>query len=69
MMQLRHRPTQEYKEKYGNLLSEERKQILLPAAVDLIYSTGVSAEELQQETNGDTNEILKKAFKIYSITN
>ncbi len=66
MSQLRYLPTKEYTEKYGNELSPERKQILYPAALELIYSTGITEEQLKTETNGDLNQILNKAFSIYT---
>ena len=55
-------PTKEDVEKHGSELSDERKQILLQPAKDLIIATGVSEAELSKET---TNDILNKAFKIY----
>lgn len=58
-------PTKEYIEKYGDQLSNERKQILLEPAKELIYSTGTSERALAQETNNDRDQILNKAFKIY----
>lgn len=65
MNQPKYLPTKEYTEKYGNELSNERKQILLEPAKKLIYSTGVNEQELQRETNDDINIILNKVFKIY----
>lgn len=55
-------PSKEYIEKYGAELSDERKQVLLQPAKDLIIATGVSEKDLKGET---TNDILNKAFKIY----
>lgn len=55
-------PTKEHIEKYGSELSDDRKQVLLQPAKDLIIATGVSEKELSKET---TNDILNKAFKIY----
>ena len=58
-------PTKEYLEKYGNELSDERKQILFKPAKELILSTGISERDLAKETNNDRDQILNKAFKIY----
>lgn len=55
-------PSKEYIEKYGAELSDERKQVLLQPAKDLIIATGVTEAELSKET---VNDILNKAFKIY----
>lgn len=55
-------PSKEYTDKYGSELSDERKQVLLQPAKDLIVATGVTETELSKET---TNDILNKAFKIY----
>lgn len=55
-------PSKEYTERNGSELSDERKQVLLQPAKDLIIATGVSEAELSKET---TNDILNKAFKIY----
>lgn len=67
MNQPKYLPAKEYTEKYGNELSDERKQILLEPAKELIYSTGVDERVLQREANGDINIILNKAFKIYIL--
>lgn len=58
-------PTEEYQKRYGDELSDERKQILLEPAKKLILSTGISERELTKETNNDVNQTLSKAFKIY----
>lgn len=58
-------PTEEYQKRYGDELSDERKQILLEPAKKLILSTGISERELTKETNNDVNQTLNKAFKIY----
>lgn len=67
MNQPKYFPTKEYTEKYGNELSPERKQILFEPAKELIYSTGISEKELISETNGNIDDILNKAFKIYVL--
>ena len=66
MSQKQYLPTKEYTQQHGSELSDERKQILLNPAKELIFSTGISEEQLQSETRGDINLILNKAFKIYS---
>lgn len=58
----RYAPSKDYTQKHGDELSEERKQILLQPAKELILSTGVSEKELNKI---NTNDILNKAFKIY----
>ena len=58
-------PTKEYTAKYGDQLSDERKQILFEPAKELIYSTGISERDLMAETKGNTDDILNKAFQIY----
>ncbi|MDO4728002.1 MAG: hypothetical protein Q4B43_03235 [Bacteroidota bacterium] len=65
MNQPRYFPTKEYTEKYGSELSDQRKQILFEPAKELIYSTGITEKELMTKTNGDVNDILNMAFKIY----
>src|SRR5690606_5491126 len=57
MNQPKYHPTKEYTEKYGSELSPERKQILLEPAKELIYSTGIDEQALQNEANGDINII------------
>lgn len=58
-------PSREYMEKYGDELSDERKQILFEPGKALILSTGITERELVKETNNDRDKILNKAFKIY----
>ena len=65
--QPKYQPTKEYTEKHGNQLSDERKQILLQPAKELIFSTGISEKELVAETDNQINLILQKAFKIYAL--
>jgi len=60
-----YRPTREYIEKYGDELSPERKAILFEPAKELIFATGTSEEQLQEETNGEVDKILSKALKLY----
>lgn len=46
-------------------LSDRRKDLLIPAAKELIMSTGISEDQIRKETQNDRNEILKRAMKIY----
>ncbi len=57
---------QYYTAKYGDKLSEERKRILYPTALDLIYSTGINEAELMKETNKDSSKVINKALTIYN---
>ena len=57
---------QYYVTKYGNKLSDERKDVLYPKALDLIYSTGITEEQLMKETQNDRSKIINKAFIIYN---
>lgn len=66
MNQPKYHPTKEYTLKHGDELSDERKEILLAPAIELIYANGVTEQELMKETGGDKNLILKKGFKIFS---
>ena len=59
-------PTKEYTEKYGDELSPERKAILFEPAKELIFATGISEEQLQEETKGEVDKILSKALKLYA---
>lgn len=45
-------------------LSERRKQLLVPASLELIKSTGVSENEIKKQTNGDITAIIVWALKI-----
>ena len=58
------RPTEEEKRSGSAELSDRRKKILLPSAMELIQSTGVSNEEIQRKTNGDISAILVWAIQI-----
>lgn len=61
------RPTeQERVNQISAELSDKRKDILIPAAISLIESTGISENEILQQTNGDRNLILSWAFKIFT---
>ena len=66
MNQPKYFPTQEYIDQHGLELSDERKQILYKPALELIYSMGITEEQLEKETGGDIAEILIKAFDICS---
>ena len=58
-------PTQEEKIRLGSELSDHGKKLLLPAAKDLIYASGVTENQLNSQTNNDINEILNMGFKVY----
>lgn len=47
-------------------LSDRRKDILIPSALELIKSTGVSNKEITKNTQGDRDKILTWAVKIYN---
>ncbi|AZA55309.1 hypothetical protein [Chryseobacterium sp. G0201] len=47
-------------------LSDRRKDILIPSAIELIKSTGVSEKELTENTQHDRDKILNWAVKIYN---
>jgi|GEM_PF-5177003 len=58
-------PSEEYSKQYGNELSPERKNILFKPAMDLIYT--VEHKDIDNvKTMADTNNVLNKAFKIYT---
>jgi hypothetical protein len=50
-------------------LSDEKKDMLIPAAKDLIASTGVKITEIERQTANDREKILKWAVQIYSDYN
>lgn len=50
-------------------LSDYKKDMLLPAAKDLIVSTGVSYSEIEKQTAGDREKILTWAVKVYGEYN
>lgn len=58
-------PTPEEKALIGSELSSSNKQRLLPAAKKLIYSTGVTEAQLNEETNNDIDQIIHKGLKLY----
>lgn len=47
-------------------LSDRRKDILIPSAIELIKSTGVREKEISKTTQGDRDKILTWAVKIYN---
>lgn len=47
-------------------LSDRRKDILIPSAIELIKSTGVSEKELTENTQHDRDKILNWVVKIYN---
>ncbi len=50
-------------------LSDEKKDMLIPAAKELIASTGVSSAEIERQTNNDREKILKWAVQVYGEYN
>ncbi len=50
-------------------LSDEKKDMLIPAAKELIASTGVSTTEIERQTANDREKILKWAVQIYGEYN
>lgn len=58
------KPTAEEKRSSSAELSDRRKKVLLPSAMDLIKSTGVTDGQIQQKTNGDISAILVWAIQI-----
>ncbi|WP_157885990.1 hypothetical protein [Chryseobacterium glaciei] len=50
-------------------LSDYKKEMLLPAAKDLIASSGVSYSEIERQTGGDKEKILKWAVEVYGDYN
>ncbi|HCA09299.1 MULTISPECIES: hypothetical protein [unclassified Chryseobacterium] len=63
-------PTEEEKRNQQSLeLSDRRKDILIPSALELIKSTGTSDQEIKKITQGDRDKILTWAVKIYNEKN
>ena len=58
------KPTEEERRSGSTELSDRRKRVLLPSAMDLIKSTGVTDNQIQQKTNGDVSAILVWAIQI-----
>jgi hypothetical protein len=50
-------------------LSDYKKDMLLPAAKDLIASTGVTYSEIEKRTQNDREKILKWAVQVYGEYN
>jgi len=50
-------------------LSDYKKEMLLPAAKDLIASSGVSYAEIEKQTRGDKEKILTWAVQVYGEYN
>ncbi len=46
-------------------MSEQRQDILVPAAKHLIKSTGVKEEEIEKTTSGDKGKIIAWAMEIF----
>lgn len=47
-------------------LSDRRKDILIPSALELIKSTGATDKEIAKTTEGDRDKILTWAVKVYN---
>lgn len=50
-------------------LSDEKKDLLIPVAKELIASSGVSMAEIERQTVNDREKILKWAVKVYGDYN
>ena len=50
-------------------LSDYKKDKLIPAAKELILSTGISAREIERQTGGDREKILTWAVQVYGDYN
>ncbi|GEN75648.1 hypothetical protein [Chryseobacterium hagamense] len=50
-------------------LSDEKKDLLIPAAKGLIVSSGISMAEIERQTANDREKILKWAVKVYGDYN
>lgn len=50
-------------------LSDEKKDLLIPVAKELIVSSGVSMAEIERQTANDREKILKWAVKVYGDYN
>ncbi|AZA51770.1 hypothetical protein [Chryseobacterium sp. G0201] len=46
-------------------MSEQRKDILVPAAKHLIKSTGIKDEQIEKVTNGDKAKIIAWAMEVF----
>lgn len=57
---------EELRNKKSIELSDRRKDILIPSALELIKSTGVKDREIKETTQGDRDKILTWAVKIYN---
>jgi hypothetical protein len=47
-------------------LSERRKEMLIPSAIELIKSSGVKDKEISEATQGDKEKTLRWAMKVYN---
>lgn len=64
---IENRPTiDEIKNKRTIELSDRRKDLLIPTAIDLIKSFGLTEYEINQKTQGNRDKILSLAVKIYN---
>ncbi|KQT33841.1 hypothetical protein ASG22_17220 [Chryseobacterium sp. Leaf405] len=57
---------EEIRNKKSIELSDRRKDILIPSALELIKSTGAKDKDITENTQGDRDKILTWAVKIYN---
>lgn len=57
---------EEIRNKKSIELSDRRKDIIVPSALELIKSTGATDKEITQNTQGDRDKVLTWAVKIYN---
>ncbi|WP_435523949.1 hypothetical protein [Chryseobacterium indoltheticum] len=63
------KPTAEEKRSGSAELSDRRKETLIPASLELIKSTGVTDQEIEQKTKGDMSAIIVWAIQINNHKN
>lgn len=63
------KPTAEEKRSGNTELSDRRKKTLIPASLELIKSTGVTNQEIEQKTKGDMSAIIVWAIQINNNKN
>lgn len=57
---------EELRNKKSLELNDRHKDIIVPSALQLIKSTGVTDKEIAQNTQGDRDKVLTWAVKIYN---
>ncbi|SDR01834.1 hypothetical protein SAMN05421664_3133 [Chryseobacterium soldanellicola] len=57
---------EEMKNRQSLELSDRRKDLLIPSAIELIKSTGATQKQITEATQGDRDKILTWAVKIYN---